>query len=162
ATNIRWTFFAICSPRPGFRAPAPGRIRRTGLPWCTPSLEGTTCMHALATRFLAIRRRSAALADPLSAEDCAAQSMPDASPAKWHLAHTTWFFEQFVLARAPAYRTFDPRFSYLFNSYYESVGPRQGRGVRGLLTRPSLDDVLAYRRHVDAAMAEALAGGMDA
>ena len=94
----------------------------------------------------------------LSAEDCAIQSMPDASPVKWHLAHTSWFFESLILARhAPAIAPFDPRFAYLFNSYYEALGPRHPRPRRGLLTRPSLDDVMAYRAHVDAAMEALLA-----
>ena len=79
--------------------------------------------------------------------------MPDASPTKWHLAHTTWFFETVVLGEHDAaYRVFDERFSYLFNSYYESLGPRHARPQRGLLTRPSSQEVLAYRTHVDVAM----------
>jgi ergothioneine biosynthesis protein EgtB len=109
---------------------------------------------ALARRYRAVRARTLALAAPLSAEDCALQSMPDASPVKWHLAHTTWFFETFVVADACAgYRTPDPAYRVLFNSYYETVGPRHPRPARGLLSRPSLDDVLAYRAHVDDAMA---------
>jgi len=99
-----------------------------------------------------IRAASLGLAAPLSAEDCAVQSMPDASPVKWHLAHTSWFFETVLLARRPGYKPFDPSFAYLFNSYYESAGPRHPRPRRGLLTRPALDRVLAYRDHVDAAM----------
>jgi ergothioneine biosynthesis protein EgtB len=102
-------------------------------------------------RLHAVRARTAALAGPLSAEDAAVQSMPDASPAKWHLAHTTWFFETLVLqAFQPGYQPFDDRWARLFNSYYESLGPRHPRPQRGLLTRPSLDEVLAYRAHVDA------------
>ena len=108
-----------------------------------------------------VRARSAALAAGLSAEDCAVQSMPDASPVKWHLAHTTWFFETMILAGQPGYRVFDERFGYLFNSYYEGLGPRHPRPRRGMLTRPSLDDVMAYRAHVDAAMEKTIAAGGD-
>jgi len=94
-----------------------------------------------------------ALTAPLSAEDCALQSMPDASPAKWHLAHTTWFFETFVLEpHAKGYRALDPAYRVLFNSYYHGVGERHPRPERGMLSRPSLDEVLAYRRHVDEAI----------
>jgi ergothioneine biosynthesis protein EgtB len=97
-----------------------------------------------------VRQYSMALAEPLSAEDQGVQSMPDASPTKWHLAHTTWFFETIVLnPHLPLYRPFDERFAYLFNSYYEALGPRHARAQRGLLTRPSLHEVHAYRRHVD-------------
>jgi ergothioneine biosynthesis protein EgtB len=97
------------------------------------------------------------LAAPLSAEDQTVQSMPDASPTKWHLAHTTWFFETFVLrVHARGYRAFDPAYEYLFNSYYEAVGPRHPRPRRGLITRPGVDEVLAYRHHVTAAMLEFL------
>ncbi|RYF39220.1 MAG: ergothioneine biosynthesis protein EgtB, partial [Comamonadaceae bacterium] len=107
----------------------------------------------LAQRFGEVRAHSMALAAPLSAEDQCIQSMPDASPTKWHLAHTSWFFEAVVLAvHAPGYRAFDQRFSHLFNSYYEALGPRHPRPQRGLLTRPSLAEVHAYRAHVDAAM----------
>ena len=108
--------------------------------------------HPLAQAFGQIRKSSEALAAPLSAEDAAIQSMPDASPAKWHLAHTSWFFETVILSQLPGYRPFDPRFAYLFNSYYEALGPRHPRPRRGLITRPSLEEVLAWRAHVDAAM----------
>jgi len=108
--------------------------------------------HAVAQAYKAVRAHSEALAAPLSAEDCAIQSMPDASPVKWHLAHTSWFFETVILTRQPGYEPFDPRFAFLFNSYYEALGPRHPRPRRGLLTRPSLDEVIAYRAHVDAAM----------
>ena len=109
--------------------------------------------RAASTRYLAVRRTSERLVRDLSPEDQAAQSMPDASPAKWHLAHTTWFFETFLLVpNLPDYAPFDPQFGYLFNSYYEALGPRQPRPQRGLLTRPSAERVMAYRAHVDAAM----------
>ena len=108
----------------------------------------------LAARFSAVRAQSAALVAPLCAEDAMLQSMPDASPSKWHLAHTTWFFEQFVLAQDPAYTPFNPDFARLFNSYYESVGPRHARPHRGLLSRPTLSDVMTYRLAIDARMVE--------
>ncbi len=104
-------------------------------------------------RYSDIRRQTLALASGLSAEDQCLQSMPDASPTKWHLAHTTWFFETIVLIpHLPGYRVFHPRFGELFNSYYESLGPRHPRPCRGLLSRPSLVEVLDYRRAVDDAM----------
>jgi len=110
-------------------------------------------------RYEVVRRRTEALAAPLSAEDQAAQSMADASPTKWHRAHTTWFFETFLLIPyLPDYAVFDPRFGYLFNSYYEALGPRQPRPARGMLTRPSTAEVAAYRAHVDAAMDRLLSG----
>ncbi len=105
-------------------------------------------------RLFATRALSTALAQPLSDEDQVVQANDDASPTKWHLAHTTWFFEAFVLKSfLEGYRVFDEAFEYCFNSYYESVGPRHPRGKRGLLTRPSADEVRAYRDHVDAALA---------
>ncbi|WP_083440525.1 ergothioneine biosynthesis protein EgtB [Aquincola tertiaricarbonis] len=107
----------------------------------------------LARRFAEVRRHSLALAEPLSPEDQCVQSMPDASPVKWHLAHTTWFFETLVLqAGQPGYRPFDERFGFLFNSYYESLGPRHPRPQRGLLTRPAQAEVLRYRAAVDEAV----------
>lgn len=112
----------------------------------------------LASRYQEVRRHSLSLVDGLSAEDCQLQSMADASPLKWHLAHTTWFFETFVLGAAlVAPSAFDPAFRYLFNSYYVGVGARHTRAERGLLSRPSLEEILAYRRHVDAHLGQALA-----
>jgi ergothioneine biosynthesis protein EgtB len=111
----------------------------------------------LARRYVAVRAWTEQLAASLTGEDQCIQSMPDASPAKWHRAHTTWFFEQFVLtAFVPDYQVFDRDFAYLFNSYYEAVGPRHPRPDRGLLTRPSADRVGAFRHHVDAAMLDLL------
>ena len=108
--------------------------------------------------YRAVRRTTEQLAAPLSAEDCALQSMPDASPTKWHLAHTSWFFETFLLEPSlRAYRAFHPQFRVLFNSYYNAVGDKHPRPERGMLSRPSLEEVYAYRRHVDAAMLDWLA-----
>jgi ergothioneine biosynthesis protein EgtB len=113
----------------------------------------------LAGRYPSIRRASRDLAAGLSAEDCALQSMPDASPVKWHLAHTTWFFETFVLERhEPAYRPFHPAFRLLYNSYYNAIGEQYPRAQRGLMSRPPLEHVLRYREHVDQRMRELLAG----
>ncbi len=101
-------------------------------------------------RYRSIRDWTVRLAAPLSPEDCQVQPMPDASPTKWHLAHTTWFFETFLLSpHLPGYRPYHPAFSFLFNSYYNAVGPRVARADRGLITRPGLDEVLAYRAAVD-------------
>ncbi len=117
----------------------------------------------LLTRWRATRARTLALAAGLSDADAGAQSMPDASPAKWHLAHTTWFLETFVLPGVAGYRVFDAAYDHLFNSYYESVGPRIARDKRGLMTRPSLDGVRDYRAHVDDGVERAWAGlGPDA
>jgi ergothioneine biosynthesis protein EgtB len=104
--------------------------------------------------FAAVRGETERRAAPLSAEDQVVQSMPDASPAKWHRAHVTWFFEQFLLRPfAPSYRPFDERFAYLFNSYYVAAGPRHARPQRGLITRPGVAETTGYRAHVDAAVA---------
>ncbi len=108
-----------------------------------------------------VRRRSLALAAPLSDEDCGAQSMPDASPIKWHLAHTTWFFETFILERLEAdFAPFHPAFRVLFNSYYNGIGEKHPRAQRGLLTRPAMAEVRAYRADVDARIGALLAGGL--
>ena len=104
----------------------------------------------MAQTYRSVREHSLALAAPLSAEDCCVQSMPDASPVKWHLGHTSWFFETFVLERLePHFKPFDPAFRVLFNSYYNAVGDKHPRAQRGMLTRPSLDIVKAYRANID-------------
>src|SRR5437588_9688963 len=111
----------------------------------------------LRERLFATRKLTLDLAAPLSDADATIQPYPDASPAKWHLAHTTWFFETFVLRdHAPGYRVFDERWAFLFNSYYEAEGPRHARPRRGMLSRPSLDEIRAYRAHVDEALDHAL------
>src|SRR5829696_5810304 len=103
--------------------------------------------------FRAVRDETERRAAPLSPEDQVVQSMPDASPTKWHRAHTTWFFEQFLLLpHAPGYRPLDQRFAFLFNSYYVAAGPRYDRPKRGLVTRPDVAEVAAYRAHVDHAV----------
>ncbi|MCU1599560.1 MAG: ergothioneine biosynthesis protein EgtB [Frankiales bacterium] len=116
------------------------------------SLVGTL---SLTDRFAQTRALTEGLAAPLSAEDQTAQSMPDASPTKWHRAHTTWFFEEFVLG--DDYESYDASFRFLFNSYYEAVGPRHPRPERGLVTRPGIEEVGRYRQHVNAAVEELLA-----
>ena len=106
----------------------------------------------LVRRFMRVRGRTVGLVAPLTPEDQMIQSMPDVSPSKWHLAHTTWFFEAFVLSRyAPGYTAFDERYGYLFNSYYNKLGNRHPRPQRGMLSRPSWDEVQRYRDHVNAA-----------
>jgi ergothioneine biosynthesis protein EgtB len=115
--------------------------------------KSSTQSNRLRDRLFETRALSTELARPLSDEDQVVQVMDDASPTKWHLAHTTWFFEAFLLTRfLPGYQVFDERFEYCFNSYYESVGPRQPRPKRGLLTRPSADEARAYRAFVDEAL----------
>jgi ergothioneine biosynthesis protein EgtB len=123
---------------------------------------GALALHqadALAKRYAAARGLTVALAAPLSDADASVQPMPDASPTKWHLAHVTWFFETFVLRdHVPGYHAHDDRYAFLFNSYYEAEGARHPRERRGMLTRPSLQEVLAWRAHVDAAVVAALPG----
>ncbi len=120
--------------------------------------QTTAALQPHEAPYTAVRALTVSLAAPLSPEDACVQSMPDASPAKWHLAHTTWFFETFVLERfEPRFAAFDPAFRVLFNSYYNGVGEQYPRPHRGLLTRPSLAKVLAYRSQVDERMQEVLA-----
>src|SRR3954470_23328010 len=114
-------------------------------------------LDILASRLFATRKLTLDLAAPLSDADATIQPFPDASPAKWHLAHTSWFFETFVLRdHVAGYRPFDERYAYLFNSYYEAEGPRHERPRRGTLSRPSLDEVRSYRAYVDEALEAAL------
>ena len=113
-----------------------------------------------AQEYLRVRTQSEALCAPLEIEDYGPQSMADASPAKWHLAHTSWFFERFVLQQLPDYRCFHPQFERLFNSYYDSVGPQQPRHARGLHSRPTVAEVYRYRAHVDEHMQRLLAGAL--
>jgi ergothioneine biosynthesis protein EgtB len=120
------------------------------------AIASSSSRSELEERFSEVRDCSMRIAARLSPEDALVQSMPDASPTKWHLAHTTWFFETVILSKLPRYKAFDPAFNYLFNSYYNAVGPRHPRPQRGLITRPSLEQVFAYREYVDAAMLEAI------
>ncbi len=118
---------------------------------------GRLSEHSPAERLFATRRLTLDLAAPLSDADATIQPHADASPAKWHLAHTTWFFETFVLRdHLPGYRLFDERWAFLFNSYYEGEGPRHPRPKRGMISRPGLDEVRAWRAHVDEALERAL------
>ncbi len=120
-----------------------------------PKDMNAVAFNALKERFKAVRSQTEALAAVFSAEDLCVQTMPDVSPGKWHLAHVSWFWETFLLKPALSdYTPFDPRFNYLFNSYYEAVGERHARPERGFLTRPGLDAVLAYRAHVDQAVCD--------
>lgn len=128
------------------------------------SVQRTTIegRRVLENRLLDTRRLSHELAAPLSAEDMTVQAHEDASPTKWHLAHVTWFFETFILAKhLPGYHPFDDSFNYCFNSYYESQGPRQPRPNRGVLTRPSSERVMAYRGHVDEGLVKLFANGVE-
>jgi ergothioneine biosynthesis protein EgtB len=126
------------------------------------SVQTSPSAASLIKRFLRIRHRTVDLCAGLSAEDLLLQSMPDASPGKWHLAHSSWFFEQFVLGRDPAYQPRDAGWNYLFNSYYQSVGSMHSRPQRGLISRPSLEQVRDYRRYIDDAVSELLSRGDDA
>src|SRR5512136_1161713 len=139
----------------------PGSVASPRLRLADPALAGAGARTALApasaddpqsywlNAFRSVRAETERRAAFLSAEDQVVQSMPDASPAKWHRAHTTWFFEQFLLGEhCKGYTPFHPDYAYLFNSYYVSAGPRHARNARGLLTRPGASDVAAYRRHV--------------
>lgn len=120
---------------------------------------GADSNGSLIDRYLMARRFTEQLCEPLSAEDCSIQSMPDVSPTRWHLAHTTWFFETLVLAETPDYELFDPHYGYLFNSYYNTFGAQFPRPQRGLLSRPGLVEVLGYRRYVDEQMERLLLEG---
>lgn len=119
----------------------------------------TAVSQQLEDRLFETRRLTETLAAPLTPEDMTVQSMDDASPAKWHLAHTTWFFETFVLLRNDSYRAFDSRFGFCFNSYYEAVGERHPRPKRGLLTRPTAAEIFSYRAYVDEGLSAMLAAG---
>ena len=141
-------------------------LRRTpeGAPTLAEATEAPVpSRDILAPQWRRVRQLSATLTEGLSAEDQALQSMPDASPTKWQLGHTTWFFETLVLRpHLPGYRVHDERYGRLFNSYYESLGPRHPRPQRGCLSRPALDEVWAYRRHVDDAVEQLIAHGSEA
>jgi hypothetical protein len=127
------------------------------------AISRATATDALAQRYRAVRAATLALAEPLSPEDCALQSMPDASPTKWHLAHTSWYFETFALEPAlPGYRCFDPAFRVLFNSYYNGVGPQYARPQRGLLTPRARCRLSRARRSAPARAARRGAGRVDA
>jgi ergothioneine biosynthesis protein EgtB len=129
---------------------------RTAKPDPARARQSEIAGHLAATRVLSLE-----IAAPLTPEDQVVQAMDDASPTKWHLGHTTWFFEELVLKRfLPGYRVFDERFAYCFNSYYESLGPRHPRPLRGLLTRPSAEEVRAYRAYEDENLAALLAGSV--
>jgi ergothioneine biosynthesis protein EgtB len=123
-----------------------------------PPVDVESRLHALTEQFDATRRTTEALARPLSPEDQTVQSMPDVSPTKWHRGHTSWFFETFLLEpELPGYRGLHPAYAYIFNSYYEAVGARHPRSERGLISRPGVREVAAYRAHVDEAMHELFA-----
>src|SRR3569833_255999 len=133
------------------------RTGLTSLPHTAASGTIAPKARTLAEQYREVREATVALCSPLATEDYVVQSMPDASPAKWHLAHTTWFFEEFVLQQAGAgYEFHDPDFRFLFNSYYNAVGPMHTRSSRGMLSRPTVEQVLDYRARVDERMSELL------
>src|SRR5450755_4444497 len=126
-------------------------------------VRSSLALNDLTLFYRSVRQTSRSLGAPLSDADATVQSMADASPAKWHLAHTTWFFETMVLnSYLPGYRVFDESFNFLFNSYYETIGARHPRPKRGMITRPSLDAILAYRAHVNAGVETLLEGAPSA
>ncbi|MDQ6888281.1 MAG: ergothioneine biosynthesis protein EgtB [Gemmatimonadota bacterium] len=131
----------------------PPSVRPGGPPGAGERADGASRPTTPASRYQAVRAQTEALCEPLETEDYVVSSMPDVSPTKWHLAHTSWFFETFVLApNDPSYRSPNPQYSFLFNSYYVQAGERHCRAQRGLVTRPTVDEVFAYRAHVDAHM----------
>ena len=135
-------------------APSTLRLDRAAAP-AQPSLMTAAVSPAqdLADRYRRVRARTEALAEPLAPEDCVVQTMQDISPTKWHLAHVTWFFETFVLRpHLAGYEPLDPRYAFLFNSYYVQAGPRHARDQRGYLSRPTVSEVYAYRAWVDSHM----------
>ena len=128
----------------------------------TPSPSDSCFNHSLRSRYASVRQRSLDIAAPLSEADMCLQSMPDASPIRWHLAHTTWFFETFILrVHAADYQPLDELYNYLFNSYYNGIGEQFPRAKRGTQTRPTISEIMAYRDHVDRAMAPLLAAPDD-
>ena len=118
------------------------------------SLSEHSAAESLLQRYQHVRQTSVSLAASLSPEDMVVQSMSDTSPTRWHLAHTTWFFEHFLLSKEPNFQPFREGWDYLFNSYYYSVGEMYKRPQRGLLSRPTVAEVLEYRQHVDQRMAD--------
>src|SRR6266851_4108133 len=116
----------------------------------TEVLDSGSARQALAQRYQQVRQSTEPLSAPLAVEDYVIQSMPDCSPTKWHLAHVSWFFETFLLKPSvPEYRPLNPQYAYLFNSYYNAAGDKYPRPQRGLISRPTVDEVYRYRRHVD-------------
>jgi len=153
----------FCSFEPEMIVTKPAAAAPRHTPDPSPSSDSAARTAALVDAFLAVRGETEHRTACLSAEDQQIQSMPDASPAKWHRAHTTWFFEQFLLAEyCEGYRPFHPDYAFLFNSYYVTAGPRHARHERGHITRPRTEEITAYRRHVDAAMVAFLRNADDA